>query len=318
MLENLIGHEKVKFLLSNMLESQKIPHAFLFYGEAGIGKKSFAKAFAKELIQGKKESHPDIRTYSLDEKSGLHTIASIRELKEEVYLPPFEAKYKIFIVEDAHKMLSSGSQALLKTLEEPSPYCKIILITESVADLLPTILSRCCKIAFSPLKEVEIEHFLINHKNLDKDVARSIASSAFGSLDRAISLINEQERLWQETLLDLFLQFKTLSSDGIQEKLSFLEDQIEKRESCTIESIYEVILRIIRDLIVIRQELSSKFLFFASKEELLRNASENFFLSFDAMEKLWQEAKTSHMYHVKLKVALETILIRLYEQHARA
>ena len=318
MLEDLIGHRKVKLLLSNMLESEKIPHAFLFYGEAGVGKKSFAKAFARALIQEKKESHPDIRIYSLDEKSSLHTIASIRELKEEVYLPPFEAKYKIFIVEDAHKMVSSASQSLLKTLEEPSPYCKIILITENVSDLLPTLVSRCCKIAFSPLPEEEIIQFLVKEKHLKEELARVIASDSFGSLERALCFINDEERLWQETLFDLSLQFKTLSSDTIQEKLSFLEDQIEKKKSCSVENIYETLLRVMRDLTVVKQGLGPELLFFKNKEKDLKNAAEKTALSFDAMQRLWQEAKSSSTYHVKLKVALETLLIRLYEQYARA
>lgn len=318
MLENLIGHQKVKELLLSMLESQKIPHAFLFHGEVGIGKMSFAKAFAKDIIQRRGQDHPDIRIYLPDEKSDLHTIASIRELKEEVYLPPFESRYKVFIIQDAHKMVSSCSQALLKTLEEPSAFCKIILVTENINDLLPTIISRCCKIAFSPLQEEEIISFLLMQKSVDKDIAQYVAKNSFGSLEKALAFVNEEERLWQEALLELVFQFKILSPDLIQEKLTFLEEQVEKRVSCTVENIYEVILRCIRDLIVVRQGLDSKLLFFRDKEDVLVKVVEKITHSFDAMEKLWQQAKESDTYHVKLKVAIETLLIRLYEQNTRA
>lgn len=317
MLENLIGHQKVKALLSSMLESQKIPHVFLFHGEAGVGKKTFANAFARALVQTKNVIHPDIRVYSLDEKSDLHTIASMRELKEEVYLPPFEAKHKVFIINDAHKMLPSASQALLKTLEEPSLYCKIILLTESVADLLPTIVSRCCKIAFSPLYPVEIEHFLVHHHHVDKEIAEKISHNAFGSLERAMSFIGEEGRLWRESLLELLLGFKTLPFDKIQEHLSLLEEQIEKAVTCSIENIYEVILRYMRDLTVVKERLDSNLLFFKDKEDLLKIAANNNTLSFDSMHKLWQSAKQSSVYHVKFKVALETLLLRLYEKDAR-
>ena len=73
-----------------------------------------------------------------------------------------------------------------------------------------------------------------------------------------------------------------------------------------------------RDLTVVKQGLGPELLFFKNKEKDLKNAAEKTALSFDAMQRLWQEAKSSSTYHVKLKVALETLLIRLYEQYARA
>lgn len=315
MLEDLVGHPRVKRQLMSMLEHQILPHAFLFYGQEGVGKTSFAEAFASELIHSKKKSHPDIRWYATDEKSGLHTISAIRGLKEEVYLPPFEAKYKIFIIKDAHKMLPAASHAFLKTLEEPSSYCKIILLAPSLGDLLSTVVSRCCKVGFSPLQQEEIALFLIKEKQIEKETADKAALLAFGSLERALSCIDEKKRQWQAILLEVFLTFKKLPFDVFQDKLSCLEVELEMH-SYSAEYLYELLLRCIRDLMVIKHNLDPNLLFFRDKEASFREAAQQIFLSFDAMQKIWQEAQESLTHHVKLKTGLEFLLIKLYEQHA--
>jgi DNA polymerase-3 subunit delta' len=300
-----------------MISSQKMPHAFLFYGEMGVGKKTAAKAFAKALVETTKEEHPDIRIYSVEEKSELHSIASIRELKEEVYLPPFESKRKVFIIHDAHKMLPASSQALLKTLEEPSQYCTLILIAEGLFQLLPTIVSRCCKMPFFPLQQEEIQAFLEKTCSLNQEEAAIIAVKARGSLERALFFVNQENREWQEKFLEFFLTFKQLSPSKIEESFSYLEEKINTSPSWFIEETYEMLLRAMRDLLILKEGLSKEALFFKEKEALLQMATRYSLPSFDEAYQLWHSAKQSGAYHVKFKTALETLLFRFYEKHAR-
>jgi len=87
-------------------------------------------------------NHPDLHYYAPEGKSGLHPIASIHQMIAEMSLPPFEAKCKVFILEDADAMLPSSSNALLKTLEEPNEDTYFLLMTHHPDRLLPTIRSR--------------------------------------------------------------------------------------------------------------------------------------------------------------------------------
>lgn len=100
-----------------------------------------------------KEIHPDYRLHSPQGKVGMHPMESMRQLIDEVSLPPFEAPMRFFVIDQAHRMLPTSSNALLKTLEEPTPHTYIILITTEPERLLPTIISRARRIDFATSSE---------------------------------------------------------------------------------------------------------------------------------------------------------------------
>jgi replication-associated recombination protein RarA len=141
--------------LSTLVASGNIPHALLFFGPKGSGKKKSAYQFALTLLKTKKEidHHPDIRLFFPEGKSGMHPISAIRQLIHDAALAPFEGKWKIFIFHEAEKMLPTSSHALLKIVEEPPPQTLILLLSEHPDRLLPTLLSRCQTIEFPPGKE---------------------------------------------------------------------------------------------------------------------------------------------------------------------
>lgn len=138
--------------LSQMIAKGTIPHALLFAGPKGSGKKEAAYQFAHTLI-GKESSselpsHPDIHLFFPEGKLGLHTIGHLREVIADVALVPFQAEWKIFIIHEAERMLASSSNALLKTFEEPTSRTVIILLSNHPEKILSTVLSRCQKIDF--------------------------------------------------------------------------------------------------------------------------------------------------------------------------
>lgn len=157
--EHIPGNDHVKDYLVNMVQKQAIGNSLLFAGPEEASKDQFAFAFAK-LLMGESAhskieagSHPDLHIYRPEGKVGLHSIASMRQFCEEVYLPPYEGKWKIFIIHDAERMLTYSANALLKTFEEPALDTVIILLTSNFNALLPTILSRCRIVRFQPLSK---------------------------------------------------------------------------------------------------------------------------------------------------------------------
>lgn len=93
-------------------------------------------------------NHPDLHLYAPEGKSDLYPIANIHQIISEMALPPFETRYKVFILEDAEKMLPSASNALLKTLEEPNEDTFFLMMTHHPDRLLPTIVSRLFPMQF--------------------------------------------------------------------------------------------------------------------------------------------------------------------------
>ncbi|HEY4831424.1 MAG TPA: DNA polymerase III subunit delta', partial [Waddliaceae bacterium] len=104
--KDIVGNEPIKRYLCHVVEKGTIPQSLLFAGPEGAGKRDFAVAFAQTILGTDKFPHPDVRVYKPEGKIGLHSIQSMRQFCAEVYLAPFEAKRKIFIIHDAHRMLS--------------------------------------------------------------------------------------------------------------------------------------------------------------------------------------------------------------------
>ncbi len=141
-------------LLEQRLSSNSLPQALLFTGPRGKVDATLGKELAKALfgpLHGPKiesGSHPDLHLYAPDPKSDLYVVEEIRQMIAETALPPFEASCKLFVLDEAEKMLPSSSQALLKILEEPPPDTIILLLTHDQTLLLPTIVSRCARFRF--------------------------------------------------------------------------------------------------------------------------------------------------------------------------
>lgn len=155
--EAIQGNDHVKEYLCNMIQKQAVGNSLLFAGPEEASKDQFALALAK-LLMGEQGSskidagqHPDLHIYRPEGKIGMHSIASMRQFCEEVYLPPYEGLWKIFIIHDAERMLTYSANALLKTFEEPALDSIIILLSSHPNALLATILSRCRIIRFQPV-----------------------------------------------------------------------------------------------------------------------------------------------------------------------
>lgn len=204
---NLLGNAVAQRMIARMLEQQRVPNTLLFAGPEGVGKSLAALNLIAELfgcphaVKIEKGIHPDVHIYKPEGKSGLHAISTLRQLIEEMQLPPFEASRKAFIIHDAERMLPSASNALLKTFEEPQQDSTVILLSSDPESLLPTILSRCQKIPFFPVAEEEIFRIALEDWRLSEAQARRIATAAQGSVGKAKRLIQHEENPARQALL---------------------------------------------------------------------------------------------------------------------
>ncbi len=266
MWSNIIGQERVIKILKNIYTSNKISHAYIFYGKEGIGKDAVAIEFAKlincenkinnieacdecpscrqinslnsttfkfitALPAGKKENseednpintlkQEDYEIYldELKKKSNDNyykinipnandiRISSIRQIRKEIYLTGQKDKKKIFVISNCDLMNQQSSNAFLKILEEPPGDSLLILTTSRLNSLLSTIVGRCQKIRFDPIKKEDLKKYVLKLKpNLDDVVADLYANISDGSILKCKNIIDSYFIELREQMIDVLL-----------------------------------------------------------------------------------------------------------------
>lgn len=240
-ISKLVGNEAIKSHLNRMVSKQAIANSLLFSGPDGIGKSLFALALAAMVItqndptgshQHKIETgnHPDIHIYRPEGKIGMHSIASMRQLCEDVYLAPYEAEWKVFIIHDAERMLSYSSNALLKTFEEPAPNTLIILVSGVPELLLPTVLSRCRVVHFQSLSQAEIMSLLKERYQFEQPVLEALAYQSNGSIGRAIALAEQGGDPNRDFVLKILSQGKFGTYKALTQAVQVINEHVEARK----------------------------------------------------------------------------------------
>lgn len=140
-------------VLQNSIKLGRVAHAYLFAGSRGTGKTSVARIFAREL------GTIDADLYEIDAASN-RGIDDIRELREGVRTLPFESKYKVYIIDEAHMLTKDAANALLKTLEEPPAHALFILATTEPEKLPETVVSRCQVFTFKKPHQAVLREFI--------------------------------------------------------------------------------------------------------------------------------------------------------------
>jgi DNA polymerase-3 subunit delta' len=200
--KDIYGHEKQISVLQTAAERSRVPHAYLFYGTEGVGKRTVAEIFSKAMncrnntidacdecpscVKIDRGNHPDV--VMIRAEGQFIKIKEIRELQERMKFRPLEGRKRIFIIDDADRMNIVSANALLKTLEEPSASNILILITARPHQLPMTILSRCQHVRFNPLQRETIAAYLQKKVSLDSQASFLISLSSGGSIGRALTL----------------------------------------------------------------------------------------------------------------------------------
>ena len=189
--DDVIGQKHITQTLKNAIKNQQIAHAYLFCGPRGVGKTTCARIFAKYVNSN---TNSEYNIFELDGASN-NSVDDIRNLIDQVKIPPQIGKYKIYIIDEVHMLSKAAFNAFLKTLEEPPKHSIFILATTEKNKIIPTILSRCQIFDFNRITQNQITHYLMKiarEENIEvnENTMQLIADKADGALRDALSIFD--------------------------------------------------------------------------------------------------------------------------------
>ncbi len=194
---DVVGQKAITNTLLNAIENNHLASALLFTGPRGVGKTTCARILARKINQtGYDDPNEDFafNVFELDAASN-NSVDDIRNLIDQVRIPPQTGKYKVYIIDEVHMLSSAAFNAFLKTLEEPPKHAIFILATTEKHKIIPTILSRCqifdfkritVKDAKVHLAEVATSQGVV----FEDDALHIIAQKADGAMRDALSIFD--------------------------------------------------------------------------------------------------------------------------------
>jgi len=244
MFDQIIGNDKIKKELKQTIELNKISHSYLFIGTEGIGKRIFAKEFAKIImclekneyckrckscIEFDTSNNPDFIQIEPDGNS--IKIEQIRGLQRKILEAPITSSRKVYIINNADLMTREAQNCLLKTLEEPPEFVVLILIGSAENNFLSTIKSRCTILKFQDIAKEDIKKYLKNKYEME-NITDNMLEIFQGSIGRAERLKDKQElydsiynildKIKQESIIEL-LQKADIIYKSPDDKFQILE-----------------------------------------------------------------------------------------------
>lgn len=321
---DILGNDMVKEHFQKAIENHKVSHAYILSGEAGMGRKTIANAFAMTLLceKGGSEpcmcchsckqvlagSHPDL-IHVTHEKPNSIGVDDVREqINDTIQIRPYSSYYKIYIVDEAEKMTAQAQNALLKTIEEPPKYAVIILITTNQDAFLPTILSRCVQLKLKPLKDSTIRGFLKDHLGVPEKDADVYAAFARGNLGKAIHLSSSEE------FKELFSRVMTLLKNVEKVDIVMLLDCIRelKEQNFDIGEVLDLMQLWYRDVLMYKVTKDMNLLVFKDEYPLINGMGQKF--DYSGLEKILNAIDTARARleaNVNMDLAMELLLLTM-------
>jgi DNA polymerase-3 subunit delta' len=240
----LMGHDTVLKRLSSAWKAARLAHAYLFTGPAGVGKKVAARQLAQTILCEVPDrdqilpchqcascrvflagNHPDFLEVRRPDDLHEFPVGIVRDLCVQLSLKPMMGHHRVAMVEDADSFTDNAANAFLKTLEEPPPGSLLILLADQEESQLPTIISRCQVIRFSPLAENDVAQILLTAGyTQDPETARHWASASGGSVAMAVELGDPEMEPIRRRLCEELTQTKPATEVLAREVVAFCED----------------------------------------------------------------------------------------------
>ena len=208
---SVVGQQSLTHTLKSAIASGRLAHAYLFCGPRGVGKTTCARIFAKTINcehptpEGEAcnecpscKAFNEQRSYNINELDAAsnNSVDNIRDLTEQVRIPPQTGRYRVFIIDEVHMLSQAAFNAFLKTLEEPPEYAIFILATTEKQKVIPTILSRCQIYDFARITVPDIVQqlqYVCEQENIEAEPAalNVIAQKADGAMRDALSIFDQ-------------------------------------------------------------------------------------------------------------------------------
>lgn len=236
MFEKVYGHDRIKSMLAKMVTRDQLHHGLCFHGPAGIGKGLLAFEVSRAMMCDTRDgcgtcrhcvkmasgNHPDFKW--VEPEGADIKVDQIREIAENLHYRPFEGPVRMIVMDGMERMRDEAANAFLKSLEEPPPYVYFILVTADLKALLPTIQSRCQKVAFQSLTHTDKVHILKDRFDKDEQQAQNLAGISFRRLET-------EDEAWQIFREDIQLALKYLQlMRGNGHAIDLLGDLVRDKE----------------------------------------------------------------------------------------
>ncbi|MBU0503899.1 MAG: DNA polymerase III subunit delta' [Candidatus Omnitrophota bacterium] len=313
--KDIKGNSRTIELLKSGIIQDTLFGAYIFSGPDGIGKMLAAKTLAKALNCQENNSdacgicpscsridkgvHPDISI--IDALGSEIKIDYIRQLQRDISLRPYEARKKVFIINNAHDLNPESSNAFLKTLEEPPKNSLIILVSAKPSLLFKTILSRSKIIRFYPLKRQELKEALINDYGLDAQTGHFLAYYSEGSIGKALYLKDRDILREKNQVIDDLFSAEAGSAGNHSEN---------KRED--IRRSLDILAGWIRDIYLVKSgQPQEEMIHLDRKSDILRLANHYSFFDLDVILKAVSDSLLYLGQNVNTKLLLANLQFSL-------
>lgn len=270
------GHDRVVASLRQALRLGRFPHALLFTGPEGIGKRLVAQRMAQAFLCERHDelefepcgecpscvqvvggTHPDVLTVRRPEERHELPIDAIRQLNHDLALAPMRGRRRIAIVDDADDLSEEAANAFLKSLEEPPPGSILILIGTAPELQLDTILSRCRVVRFDPLAEQDLAQILLDQQlTPDLETALALAARSEGSVSRARGLADPELGPFRRDLLDTVAHPQGFDAPGLARRMEAFANEAGKESAARRERASLVVGELARFFRAVLWELS--------------------------------------------------------------
>ena len=325
-LKEILGHGPIKEHFFNAVITGNISHAYILSGEAGMGKKSLANAFALALLCEKGQAdpcrqchackqvmsgnHPDLIYVTHEKPASIGVDDVRRQINDTIQVKPYSSAHKIYIVDEAEKMTVQAQNALLKTIEEPPAYAVILLLTTNAEAFLPTILSRCVQLKLKPLKDGEVKDYLVSRMSVEMSQAEIYTAFARGNLGKAIHLADSEDfrHLYGE-LLDLL---KNLKKSDISELLERIRKM--KEDKLDIHQCLDFMQMWYRDVLMYKTTKDINLLIF--KDEFSTVNAMSTVSGYDGLERILQAIEKARVRldaNVNMELVMELMFLTMKE-----
>jgi DNA polymerase-3 subunit delta' len=326
-----IGNDRVVSFLSHAISDQVLSHAYLFVGPGNVGKATLAETFAKVVMckqsdkitnldacgmcvscqQMEKVVHSDYHVLRKSDDQKNISVADLRGFQNSFYKTPLLGKKKVGIIDTADDLNVEGANALLKTLEEPPGESIIILISNNIDLLPPTVISRCQVIQFSLVTKMLIKNMLFE-LGCDRSKSDTISSIAMGKPGVAIKYF--QNNYVYEKYIEDIRELVAIYNSGIPEKFSYIQKYLESRKyQEKVDKARELMAHIdsvIHDCILIKNYLGKQIINSSMLDTLSQLSAKYSFTELTRQQKMLSAIRNKFSNSINPQLALENYFLK--------